>query len=250
MKAADIPDVIIELSSPTTAADDHGIKKGPIRRSFRTQDYFIYDPDTETCKAGVWGTMAATTSSAQREGLAVERATRFLARNLEGKYQGKERVYPGRPTDRTHNLSHQRRAGLGREDAGGSREGTSWHREAAGRSCGGRIGSPEETTGVIELVAEFAKSIQLAARCVLAGWRVSILRHLNTTCYQLKVSDDLQRRCELGSQRQAVMSSPSFFSPVTGDFPVHSLKKSRYENNRKRKRTPPASYSSGRIICP
>jgi Uma2 family endonuclease len=40
------PDVIIELSSPTTADQDHGIKKLTYERVFHTSEYFIYDPDS------------------------------------------------------------------------------------------------------------------------------------------------------------------------------------------------------------
>lgn len=39
------PDVIIELSSPTTAKADRGIKKKTYERIFKTSEYFIYNPD-------------------------------------------------------------------------------------------------------------------------------------------------------------------------------------------------------------
>ncbi|MGE3538367.1 MAG: Uma2 family endonuclease [Candidatus Tectimicrobiota bacterium] len=45
------PDVIIELMSPTTAQEDLGPKKALYERTFRTRDYFCYDPDTDT----LWG---------------------------------------------------------------------------------------------------------------------------------------------------------------------------------------------------
>lgn len=38
------PDVIIELLSPTTATQDKGPKKAIYERTFRTPDYFIFDP--------------------------------------------------------------------------------------------------------------------------------------------------------------------------------------------------------------
>jgi Uma2 family endonuclease len=38
------PDVIIELSSPTTASEDHGVKKTTYEKVFHTHEYFIYDP--------------------------------------------------------------------------------------------------------------------------------------------------------------------------------------------------------------
>ena len=40
------PDVIIELLSPTTRAEDLGTKKDLYERVFRTPEYFCYDPDT------------------------------------------------------------------------------------------------------------------------------------------------------------------------------------------------------------
>jgi Uma2 family endonuclease len=39
------PDLIIELLSPTTAAEDLGVKKDTYERIFRTGEYFCYDPD-------------------------------------------------------------------------------------------------------------------------------------------------------------------------------------------------------------
>jgi Uma2 family endonuclease len=41
------PDVIIELSSPSTADEDHGVKKKTYEKTFRTREYFIYDPDEQ-----------------------------------------------------------------------------------------------------------------------------------------------------------------------------------------------------------
>src|SRR5207248_1628430 len=41
------PDVIIELLSPTTATEDRTTKKALYERTFRTQEYFCYDPQTE-----------------------------------------------------------------------------------------------------------------------------------------------------------------------------------------------------------
>jgi Uma2 family endonuclease len=38
------PDVIVELMSPSTANEDKGRKKDIYERTFRTPDYFIYDP--------------------------------------------------------------------------------------------------------------------------------------------------------------------------------------------------------------
>ncbi len=40
------PDVIIELLSPSTAELDRTTKRTPYERTFRTPEYFLYDPDT------------------------------------------------------------------------------------------------------------------------------------------------------------------------------------------------------------
>jgi len=39
------PDVVVELMSPSTAREDLGPKKELYERTFRTADYFCYDPD-------------------------------------------------------------------------------------------------------------------------------------------------------------------------------------------------------------
>ena len=41
------PDIIIELSSPTTVHIDRTVKKELYRDVFRTRDYFCYDPDSQ-----------------------------------------------------------------------------------------------------------------------------------------------------------------------------------------------------------
>ncbi|OQY58801.1 MAG: hypothetical protein B6245_10045 [Desulfobacteraceae bacterium 4572_88] len=41
------PDVIVELASPTTIDNDLGFKKNLYERTFRTQEYFCYDPVNE-----------------------------------------------------------------------------------------------------------------------------------------------------------------------------------------------------------
>lgn len=41
------PNVIIELSSPSTAEEDHTTKFRIYERTFRTPEYFIYNPDTQ-----------------------------------------------------------------------------------------------------------------------------------------------------------------------------------------------------------
>ncbi len=46
------PDVIIELLSPSTAAVDRGVKKDLYEQTFRTPDYFVFDPFDPTALAG------------------------------------------------------------------------------------------------------------------------------------------------------------------------------------------------------
>jgi len=46
------PDVIVELMSPTTAKVDQGKKKHIYERTFKTRDYFVYDPFDPTSLAG------------------------------------------------------------------------------------------------------------------------------------------------------------------------------------------------------
>ncbi len=46
------PDVIIELLSPSTAAVDRGAKKDLYENTFRTPDYFVFDPFDPTSLAG------------------------------------------------------------------------------------------------------------------------------------------------------------------------------------------------------
>jgi len=41
-----LPDVIVELLSPSTAEVDRTVKKDLYARAFRTREYFLYDPDT------------------------------------------------------------------------------------------------------------------------------------------------------------------------------------------------------------
>ncbi len=46
------PDVIVELMSPSTAKVDKGKKKDIYERTFKTRDYFVYDPFDPTSLAG------------------------------------------------------------------------------------------------------------------------------------------------------------------------------------------------------
>ena len=89
------PDVIIELSSPTTAAEDQGVKKDVYEQIFRTHEYFIYDPDTnKCCKVGVWTRIFRYRPIQPNEQgwLWCEMLGLWLG-TWTGKYQGRENVY-------------------------------------------------------------------------------------------------------------------------------------------------------------
>jgi Uma2 family endonuclease len=51
-EAGRYPDVIIELLSPSTATTDRGSKKDLYEQTFKTTDYFIFDPFTPTSLEG------------------------------------------------------------------------------------------------------------------------------------------------------------------------------------------------------
>ena len=42
-----LPDLILELLSPSTADDDYGVKKGIYQDVFKTSEYFLYTPQSE-----------------------------------------------------------------------------------------------------------------------------------------------------------------------------------------------------------
>lgn len=88
------PDVIIELSSPTTADADHGIKKATYERVFHTREYFIYDPDERQLKG--WrlnGEFRYVEIQPNDKGwLWCEQLGLWLG-TWQGQYQGKEEIY-------------------------------------------------------------------------------------------------------------------------------------------------------------
>jgi Uma2 family endonuclease len=59
------PDVIIELVSPTTAQEDRTTKKDLYERTFRTHEYYCYDPDAQTLE-GWWQASAGATGHSSR----------------------------------------------------------------------------------------------------------------------------------------------------------------------------------------
>jgi Uma2 family endonuclease len=83
------PNVIVELLSPTTAAADIGPKKDLYEQTFRTPEYFCYDPDTRSLQGWRLGQHLTYESLRPNEG------GRILSDQLrawlglwEGEYQG------------------------------------------------------------------------------------------------------------------------------------------------------------------
>lgn len=113
------PDVIIELSSPSTAEQDNGIKKDTYERVFHTNEYFIYDPAKQELKG--W---RLDSNQRYREIERNEKGFRWCDQLglwlglWSGKYQGKEEVYL-RFFDRYFKMvpSAQERGELDRRDA-------------------------------------------------------------------------------------------------------------------------------------
>ena len=88
------PDVIIELSSPSTADEDHGMKKQTYERVFHTNEYFIYDPGEQ--KLYGWRLNA----NQRYQEIQPNDQGRLWSAQLglwlgtwAGKYQGKQEVY-------------------------------------------------------------------------------------------------------------------------------------------------------------
>jgi Uma2 family endonuclease len=87
------PDVIIELTSPTTADNDHGIKKTTYEKVFRTHEYFIYDPAEQKLKG--WRLIGGDYCDIQpndKSWLWCEELGLWLG-TWKGKYQEKQEVY-------------------------------------------------------------------------------------------------------------------------------------------------------------
>jgi Uma2 family endonuclease len=88
------PDVIIELTSPSTAAADRGVKKDVYERTFRTPEYFIYDPDKQKLLGWRLGeNLRYQPIQPNEKGwLWCEQLGLWLG-TWTGKFQGKENVY-------------------------------------------------------------------------------------------------------------------------------------------------------------
>jgi len=61
-----LPDVIVELLSPSTAKKDRTEKRDLYARVFRTAEYFLYDPETRGSKGCAWRTASTGRSRRMR----------------------------------------------------------------------------------------------------------------------------------------------------------------------------------------
>jgi Uma2 family endonuclease len=88
------PDVIIELLSPTTAAEDRTTKKALYERTFRTAEYFCYDPQTEQLEGWRLGPRRRYRPAPpnERGWMEVEELGLWLG-TWKGQYQGYEAVW-------------------------------------------------------------------------------------------------------------------------------------------------------------
>jgi len=84
------PDVVIELSSPTTIDVDHGIKKEIYERKLKVSEYFCYDPDSRLLEG--W-----TLVNKRYQPMRLDKKGRLWSRNLEvylGPWEGEISRYP------------------------------------------------------------------------------------------------------------------------------------------------------------
>jgi Uma2 family endonuclease len=88
------PDLIIELLSPTTAREDRTTKRTLYERTFRTFEYFCYDPDTERLEGWRLGPRQRYVEIApdERGWMQVEELGLWLG-TWRGQYQGFEAVW-------------------------------------------------------------------------------------------------------------------------------------------------------------
>jgi Uma2 family endonuclease len=88
------PDLIIELLSPTTAQEDRTTKRTLYERTFRTFEYFCYDPDAEQLEGWRLGPRQRyrATEPNERGWMEVEELGVWLG-TWRGQYQGFEAVW-------------------------------------------------------------------------------------------------------------------------------------------------------------
>ena len=88
------PDMIIELSSPTTVDVDQGIKKITYERTFRTGEYFIYDPAEQKLQGWRLNNQQRYVEIEPNDkGWLYSEQLGLWLGNWAGKYQGKAEVY-------------------------------------------------------------------------------------------------------------------------------------------------------------
>jgi Uma2 family endonuclease len=88
------PDVIIELLSPTTAKEDRTTKRVLYERTFRTHEYFCYDPETEQLEGWRLGirTRYGTILPNERGWMEVEELGLWVG-TWKGQYHGYEATW-------------------------------------------------------------------------------------------------------------------------------------------------------------
>jgi Uma2 family endonuclease len=88
------PDLIIELLSPTTAEEDRTTKRALYERTFRTFEYYCYDPQTEQLEGWRLGPRwrYRTISADERGWMEAEELGLWLG-SWRGPYQGYEAVW-------------------------------------------------------------------------------------------------------------------------------------------------------------
>lgn len=88
------PNVIIELTSPTTAAADRTVKKDLYEQTFRTPEYFLYDPDTGQLQGWRLGpTMQYEAIAPNAQGWLWSQELQLWVGAWTGPYLGKEATY-------------------------------------------------------------------------------------------------------------------------------------------------------------
>jgi Uma2 family endonuclease len=88
------PDLIIELLSPTTAVEDRTTKKALYERTFRTAEYFCYDPQTDQLEGWRLGPRQRYRLISPNESgrMEVEQVGLWLG-TWQGQYRGYEAVW-------------------------------------------------------------------------------------------------------------------------------------------------------------
>ena len=87
------PNLIVELLSPTTAAADLGPKKDLYERTFKTPEYFCFDPDTGRLRGWRLGERGYTELTADESGRFESRQLGLSLGTRSGEYQRMQAVW-------------------------------------------------------------------------------------------------------------------------------------------------------------